>query len=291
MIQSTVDILLHPMFVRGVIAGLVVLVLGIAVATTRGEDLTQRFGGLLVAAAMIVVLYESEMLGFSQIVGVTLLAIAGLFPRSVAIGFLLAIPGAFFVIRPETTEPQSWLPWFAMVAIVIAAPLVAAFDDRYQRTGLSLPLFGIAALGVFLTVPDTEGAMVLLGVAGMAGFLGWPRPLASLGGPGAYAAVGVFVFVAAEGAIGRPPSIIASVAVLGLLLIVPITMRLRRTVWANQLDSIDALFPLIAQMLLVLLISRTAGRMLTVKAATALTIALLGVAAVIMLRRPSHQRD
>jgi len=290
-IQSTVDILLHPMFVRGVIAGLVVLVLGIAVATTRGEDLTQRFGGLLVAAAMIVVLYESEMLGFSQIVGVTLLAIAGLFPRSVAIGFLLAIPGAFFVIRPETTEPQSWLPWFAMVAIVIAAPLVAAFDDRYQRTGLSLPLFGIAALGVFLTVPDTEGAMVLLGVAGMAGFLGWPRPLASLGGPGAYAAVGVFVFVAAEGAIGRPPSIIASVAVLGLLLIVPITMRLRRTGWANQLDSIDALFPLIAQMLLVLLISRTAGRMLTVKAATALTIALLGVAAVIMLRRPSHQRD
>jgi hypothetical protein len=290
-IQSTVDILLHPMFVRGVIAGLVVLVLGIAVATTRGEDLTRRFGGLLVAAAVIVVLYESEMLGFSQIVGVVLLAIAGLIHRSVAIGFLLAIPGAFFVIRPETAEPQSWLPWFAMAAVVLAAPLVAAFDDRYQRTGLSLPLFGIGALGVFLTVPDTEGAMVLLGVAGMAGFLGWPRPFASLGGAGAYAAVGVFVFVAAEGATGRPPSIIASVAVLGLLLIVPITMRLRRTGWANQLDSIDALFPLIAQMLLVLLISRTAGRMLTVKAAAALTIALLAVAATIMLRRPFHQRD
>jgi hypothetical protein len=53
----------------------------------------------------------------------------------------------------------------------------------------------------------------------------------------------------------------------------------------------DALFPLIAQLLLVLLISRTAGRMLTVKAAAALTIALLAVAATIMLRRPSHQSD
>ena len=89
-----------------------------------------------------------------------------------------------------------------MVAIILAAPLVAAFDDRYHETGLPIPLLGIAALGVFLAVPDTEGAMVLLGVAGIAGFLGWPRPVATLGAAGSYAVVGLYMFVAAGGALG-----------------------------------------------------------------------------------------
>ena len=291
MIESGVDVISDPMFVKGVVAGFIVLALGIVLWTVRGGDDVLGFGGLLVAAATVLVLYQSGMLGLSQLAGVTLLAIAGLFHRSVVVGALIALPGAFFLIRPEAADPQEWLPWVAMLAIVFAAPLVASFDDRYHETGLPIPLFGIAALGVFLTVPDTEGAMVLLGVAGIAGFLGWPRPFATLGGAGAYAAVGVYIFVAADGASGRPASIIASVAVFGLLLIVPIVMRLRRTSWAGQLDSIDALFPLIAQLLLVLLISRTAGSMQTVEAAAALTIALLIVAAAIMLRRPSHLSD
>jgi len=290
-IETGVDVISDPMFVKGVVAGFIVLALGIVFWTVRGGDELLGFGGLLVAAATILVLFQSGMFGLSQLAGVTFLAVAGLFHRTVVVGGLLAIPGAFFLIRPEAADPQEWLPWVAMLAIVFAAPLVASFDDRYHETGLPIPLFGIAALGVFLTVPDTEGAMVLLGVAGIAGFLGWPRPFATLGGAGAYAAVGVYIFVAADGASGRPASIIASVAVFGLLLIVPIVMRLRRTSWAGQLDSIDALFPLIAQLLLVLLISRTAGSMQTVEAAAALTIALLIVAAAIMLRRPSHLSD
>jgi len=290
-IETGVDVISDPLFVKGVVAGFIVLALGIVFWTVRGRGDLLGFGGLLVAAATVLVLYQSGMFGLSQLAGVTLLAVAGLFHRSVVVGGLLAIPGAFFLIRPEAADPQEWLPWVAMLAIVFAAPLVASFDDRYHETGLPIPLFGIAALGVFLTVPDTEGAMVLLGVAGIAGFLGWPRPFATLGGAGAYAAVGVYIFVAADGASGRPASIIASVAVFGLLLIVPIVMRLRRTSWAGQLDSIDALFPLIAQLLLVLLISRTAGSMQTVEAAAALTIALLIVAAAIMLRRPSHLSD
>ena len=291
MIESVADVLLHPMFVKGVIAGGVVLMLGIVVAGARSDRGVLLFGGVMVAVAAMIVLYQSDMLGLSQIIGITMLAVAGLLHASVTFGLLLAVPGAFFVIRPEAADPQSWLPWFAMVALILAAPLVASFDIRYRETGLPLPLFGIATLGVFLTVPDTEGAMVLLGVAGFAGFLGWPRPFATLGGAGSYAAVGVYVLVAARGASGRPASIIASVAVLGLLLIVPVAVRVRSTGWAGQLDSTDALFPLIVQLLVVLLISRTAGRMPGVEAATALTIALLAGAATIMLRRPFHLPD
>ncbi len=288
MIESAVDVLTHPMLAKGVAAGLVVLVLGIVLASVRSEAGVQRYGGLMVAAATMLVLFQSNMVGRSQLAGIALLALAGLLPTGVAIGALVAIPGAFLVIRPEAADPQTWLPWFAMMVIVVAAPLVASFDDRHGKTGLSLPLFGIAALGVFLTVPDTEGALALLGVAGIAGFLGWPRPFASLGRSGAYAVIGVYMFVAAEGAIARPPSIIASAAVLGLLLVVPIAIRLRGTGRAHEVDHIDTVFPLIAHLLLVLLISRTAGRMPTVEAAAALTIALLAAATTIMLHRPSQ---
>jgi hypothetical protein len=173
-----------------------------------------------------------------------------------------------------------------MVAIILAAPLVASFDDRYPETGLPIPLFGIAALGVFLTVPDTEGAMVLLGVAGIAGFLGWPRPVATLGAAGSYAVVGLYMFVAAEGALGRPASIIASVAVLGLLLIVPITIRLRSIGWAHELDRVNATVPLLAQLVLVVLISRTAGRIVGVPGAVALTVGVLAALALIILFPP-----
>ncbi len=241
---------------------------------------------VMVAAATVLVLYQSGMLGLSQLVGVTLLAIAGLFHRGVVAGALFAIPGAFFVIRPEAAEPQSWMPWFAMLAIVFAAPLVASFDDRYPKTGLPMPLFGIAALGVFLAVPDTEGAMVLLGVAGIAGFLGWPRPVATLGAAGSYAAVGVYMFVAEGGATGRPASIVASAAVLGLLLIVPITVRLRSVGWAHELDRVVAIGPLVAQLVLAVLISRTAGRVAWVPGAAALTVGVLAAAATIILLLP-----
>ena len=128
--------------------------------------------------------------------------------------------------------------------------------------------------------------MVLLGVAGIAGFLGWPRPVATLGAAGSYAVVGLYMFVAAGGAIGRPASMLTSVAVLGLLLIVPVTIRLRSIGWAHELDRVDAVVPLVAQLVLVVLIARTAGRVGWIPGAAALTIGLLAAAAMIILLLP-----
>lgn len=295
LIEQALEVLSDPFLVMGAIAGLVVLGVGVALPLVWQRDGPLPIGGLLVAAATMAVLAQSGMLGLAQFLGVTLLAIGGLFQRFAVVATLFATAGAFFLIRPETGEPDSWLPWFGLLAIVLTAPLVAAFDDRYARTGLSLPLFGIAALGVFLTVPNTEGSMVLLGVAGTAGFLGWPRAFASLGRAGSYAAVGVYVFVATEGATGRPASIIASVAVLGLLLIVPIAMRLRNVGLAGQLDRVGALFPLFAQLAFAVLISRTAGRVEGVVGAAVLTVGSLVTAGAVLVvvhsRRPTRLPD
>jgi len=295
LIESAADALADPIFVTGVIAGVIVLALGIALSAVRGRDEVQRYGGVMVAAATLLVLLQFEMIGLSQLFGVVVLAIAGLFRATIAVGAAIAIPGAFLVARPDSFDPHSWLPWFAMFCIVLAAPLVASFDDHYRDTGLPLPLFGIAALGLFLTVPDTEGAMALLGVAGVAGFLGWPRPVATLGAGGSFAAVGVYVLVALEGAIGRPASIIAAMAIMGLLFIVPITDRMWGAPGAAQFDRVDPLIPLIAQLVLVLVISRTAGRIAGVLAAAAVTLALLIAAAfltrLLRRRRPTQMPD
>ena len=91
MVESGVDVISDPTFVRGAVAGLIVLTLGIVFWAVRGRDDVLGFGGLMVAAATVLVLYQSGMLGLSQLAGVTLLAIAGLFHRSVVVGTLIAL--------------------------------------------------------------------------------------------------------------------------------------------------------------------------------------------------------
>ena len=84
MIESAVDVLTHPMLAKGVVAGLVVLVLGIVLASVRSDSRVQRYGGLMVAAGTMLVLFHTDMLGRSQVAGIALLALA-IFPVYIAI--------------------------------------------------------------------------------------------------------------------------------------------------------------------------------------------------------------
>ncbi len=113
MIETGVDVISDPMFIKGVVAGFIVLALGIVFWTVRGGNEVLGFGGLLVAAATVLVLYQSEMLGLSQLAGVTLLAVAGLFHTSLAVGALLALPGAFLIIRPAALPGSPMQQWLA----------------------------------------------------------------------------------------------------------------------------------------------------------------------------------
>lgn len=286
-----VDLATGPPFIAGVVGGVVVVGLVLLLWATRGRRIV-GYGGLLVAGATVLLLYQFELTARSQLVGVALLAVAGSLHRHTAtLAPVLAIPGAFFVFRPDASGGTEWLIWVGLLALVFSAPLVASFDGRFSDTGLALPFFGIATLGVFLTVPDTEGALVMLGVAGLAGFLGWPKPIASLGGAGSYAATGVYFFVAAQGAQARPASIVACVGALGLLLLVPIVGRLRDRGWAYRIDETDALIPLFAQLSLVVVVARTAGRIGWVPGAVVTTIAILLVAAIVTLVVPVRGRS
>jgi hypothetical protein len=90
-------------------------------------------------------------------------------------------------------------------------------------------LFAVTAGGVYLAVPDTELARVMLGVAIPFVLLSIPRPLSPFGPAGSAAIVGVFAWVVVVGGRGRPSSIVGGLATIGILVAEPLG---RRTVGA-----------------------------------------------------------
>ncbi len=262
MISGVVDTLVDPRFLTGVAAGTVMLGVGLLVSISWHGDKPAPYGGLLLTVGALAALALTETISIWMIAGLALLGLAGLAHRSVTLGIAAAIPGAVLTVIAITDDFTSWVPWFSMVAIITTAPLVASFDGRYGRIGLPLPFFAASTLGVYLTVPDTELAIVIFGTAAVVGFLGWPKPVMSFGAVGAYAAVGLYVAAASIGAVGRPASLIAAVACLGLLIVTPVAHRFFRGGKSFCcLDGIDPVVAISGQLVLILLISRTAGRL------------------------------
>jgi hypothetical protein len=220
-----------------------------------------------------------------------LLMIVGLFHplarRVPLLPALLALPGAWWLAIRAELPGEAWVGWYAAAVVVVAAPLIASFDDNDIDRSWGPGLWLVTAAGVFAAVPDTEEALVLLGASIPVALLGWPLRLVRIG-PGAYPLVAVFVWVAAWGGRGRPASIVAVTACLGILLIEPIVGR---TKWARgrRLPSgiAGALSVGATHVAVVLIASRWAARQTSVAMAALVgAIALLvGAAALILLLR------
>jgi hypothetical protein len=261
MISAGVEALMDPLFLAGVTAGFVVLGVGLLAAHLSGGKLPSPYGGLLLTGGSLVALAFTGAISPWLVAGISILGIAGFLHTSFAFGVVAAAPGAVITVVAVANDVDSWILWFAAIAIMTTAPLLASFDGRYGRTGLPLPLFAVSALGVYLTVPDTEFAIVVLGTAAVAGFLGWPKPVMSFGASGAHASIGLYVAVASTGAIGRPAALIAAVSCLGLLIVTPVAHRIFHAKRSFRLDGVVPAMVIGGQIVLVLLISRTAGRL------------------------------
>jgi len=173
-----------------------------------------------------------------------------------------------------------WVQLLVGAAIVLGSWLVADFDARWRRQGLGPVLLAASAAGVYSTVPDTEQALLALGVALPLALLGWPWPLASLGRAGAYTATGVLLWVVAAGGSGRGSAVVGGVACLGLLAVEPVARLLdpdRQSVLGHLPDGRwGAAAVALLHLGLVYLAARVAGLRPTV--ATAVTIALVDFA-------------
>jgi hypothetical protein len=227
-------------FATGLLCGLVGLALGAVAALARRDRRPLAIAGALFAGA--------SLLGMALTAGVR---------KELALGL-----GARLGLA---------------AAVLLGGFLLGDFDARWRRRGLGPVLLVISAGGIFLTVPDTEQALVALGAALPLALLGWPWPLARLGRAGAYAATGVLLWVVAAGSGGRGSAVAGGVACLGLFVVEPLARALdpaHRSVLdrlpANRWGVVAAALPHLA---LVLVAARAAG--VRSNTAAAVTIALV----------------
>lgn len=140
----------------------------------------------------------------------------------------LALPGAWVIAVHTGLPPTLWIRTLVVVGVVVGGPLVARFDLRWGTGGYPPVLVVVTALGVYLTVPETEHAIVLLGAAAPVALLGWPRARASLGVAGALLVVALVLWVSAADGAARPTAIVGGAACLGLLVLEPVARMSHR---------------------------------------------------------------
>ena len=151
-------------------------------------------------------------------------------PRVVRIplAMVLSVPGAWLLAERTDVPGPAWLRTTVLVAAAVVGPLVADADRRLRASGAGPLLLLVTVGGVYATVPDTEQALVLLGVALPIALVSLPAPVLRLGGAGSSVAVGTILWAAAHGAVGRPASMIGAVGAFALFLTIPVTRFVRR---------------------------------------------------------------
>lgn len=227
------DILARRDLAAGLVAGAVALAGGVAIARRRRPVARPvPLGGLLVVAAFLIGLALARRVPAGLVAGPSILVLAGV-PvllgsrggRIVAIPLVLA--GAASIALWGGLPSRTWLRVVALVAVPAVAWLLRDFELHPGRRGIGLLLLTVSAAGLFGTLPNTEQALVLLGVTVPIAFLGWPRPLATLGPGWAPAVAAIYVWTVAFGGSPRAGSVIGGLGCLGLLAAEPLGRALR----------------------------------------------------------------
>jgi hypothetical protein len=188
-------------------------------------------------------------------------------------------PGAWVVAAHAGVAGERWVRLLVFAATAVGGPLVVELDRRVARRGIGPLMFAVSVAGVYATVPDTEEALVLLGVAAPVTLLGLTRGIPL--GRGAPAAVAVLAWTTAVGGVGRPASIVGGAGCLGAFLLAPLIPAARDRPTALALPALHVVLVAIA--------ARVAGLRSTPRAAAFVVLFELAVAAAgcrLVARRP-----
>ncbi len=277
------DLIASDAFRLGLAAGGVGVLLA-ALVRLMAPGRPAPIGGLLFAAASLGVLWDQFAMPVWVAAGAGLMALAAMIIPGWPARAVAMLPGAaVIVILGEI--PAGVPDVFLVLALAGCASAVVDFDEAHRDGALGLPLLGLAVVGVILTVPDTERAGALLGVAFPMALAGWPLRLASLG-PGGAAAVAALGWVAALAGGARAGATVGALASLGILLAEPVGRRLaRRRPTALEVLSrspgVGAVVIGLIQTALVLGASRIAGMQRNLLPALAIAIVVLGLGVVV----------
>ncbi|MGH8928762.1 MAG: hypothetical protein ACRDWH_10455 [Acidimicrobiia bacterium] len=252
-----------PEFLAGLRWGGITAAVGLAVGLGWRRRLKKPapVAGLAAVVAAALAMSITGPLPSMVWAGLGLLALAGaIFPWTRRIPFLpllVAFPGAWLIGRSGLPGPD-WVVSVVSVVVAVVGPVAAWFDEDADGSPTPAWLFAIAAAGVWVTVPDTEEALVLLGAIAAATLLSWPLGVARLGSVGVHALVGLYMWVVAWGGRGREGAVVGAVAALGMLFAAPVAAWMARnrnvatTGWA-------AVWLVVLQILVVAVSTRVGG--------------------------------
>jgi hypothetical protein len=228
------EVIEAPELRAGLVAGVAALVVCVLVVSelrrraARSGSAPGLVGTAVVAATLAGLAGSSRVDGVGAApvrvaIAVTLLWIAGEIGARVhpALGGLLALAGGAALVD-RAARPEAWIVAVLVIGPAVGGVATAAFDRRAGRTGLGPRLLLVSILGLTACVPDTELALAFTGAMLPLVLLSWPRVVARLGSGGAYAAIGLFCWIATIDGAPRPGSIVGSVAALGLLVAEPL---------------------------------------------------------------------
>jgi len=286
-LDSIVEALGSPEFVTGLLWGGITaaaaLLVGIAWRRWRHEP--APVAGLAVVVAVVLGMPLVRSLDLDVLAGLGLLAVSGaLFPwtrRIPLLPVLLALPGAWLVGRSDLPG-LAWVIPLVIATIALGGPVISWFDDKAQGSPVPMVLFAIAVAGVWVTVPDTEEALVLLGAIVAPTLLAWPLRVARLGSIGAHTLIGFYMWVVAWGGRGREGSIVGAAAALGMLLAAPIGS------WASRKEGVTTrgrleMVLIVLQLVVVALTARVAGLLTETGDAAAIAVPTLVAASVLWM--------
>ena len=224
-------------FTTGFHAGLVGLgvsvVIGFVWWRVRPSASPLPIVGLSATAACVYALRHEVLLPDRVVLAVGLLALAGLIVDVLQLSMVhllvLAVPGALVLDSAPRSIGTTWVRVLVVATTLVGGVALASFDRRWARHGLGAPLVAIWAIGAYVTVPDTEAALAILGVTLVVAIAAWPLRLGCVGASGALPIVGLMVWTDRLGGADRPSSIVGAVACIGLLAVEPATRVLRRS--------------------------------------------------------------
>jgi hypothetical protein len=221
-------------FRNGVVAGLLVAAAVAAVAFASGRRRLPLAGpafalGALGALACSVNVAHDQPLPSGVLAGALLASACAelawsVWPNPVAIA-LASLPGAV-VTAGAVVGGDVWTRVMVAAFAAVGGALAVDFDE-HDRLGVGPSLWLLTVAGVYWTVPDTEAARAVLGVAIAVALLGWPLRLARLGVGGAVASMCVLGWVIGQGGWPRAGAVVGGIATIGLFALEPIARRLR----------------------------------------------------------------
>lgn len=206
--------------------------------------------------------------------GIGLIGALAVFAAPRAVGWFIAWTVAAGVALAMTGFP-GWPPqveaWMLGVAMLTTAVVPLAAASLQGRTESWVPpvLFALAVLGVWGTVPDTEHAQVLMGVTAtlVVVALGPKEPRWTI--PGLFLATAVLSYVVLVDGWPRHSAVIGACGSVGMLVAAPIALAIGRSRpkqprgYRSRSRSTPRLEPwalIVAQVVLVILSGRLAGR-------------------------------